>query len=62
MALSKVDISLSEDDVEDLLESLKVYEENLEMYDDGSLYTSDILSNVASLRGRLEAAWREGLD
>lgn len=62
MALSKVDISLSEDDVEDLLEALKVYEENLEMYDDGSLYTDDVLSNITSLRVRLEAAWREGLD
>lgn len=62
MALTKVDISLSEDDVEDLLEALRVYEENLELYDDGSLYTGDVLSNIESLRGRLGAAWRAGLD
>jgi len=57
----EVTLTLSEDDIEDILSALKLYEAELTIEDDGSGYTDDVLSNIESIRGRIQRAVREKL-
>jgi len=58
----EIDVKLSEDDVEDLLEAVKHYEELLMESGEDSCYTEDVLRNLESLRDRLLVAYRGGLN
>ena len=57
----EVTLTLCEDDIEDILNALKLYEAELSIEDDGSGYTDDVLSNIESIRGRIQSAAREKL-
>jgi hypothetical protein len=57
----EVTLTFCEDDIEDILNALKLYEAELSIEDDGSGYTDDVLSNIDSIRGRIQSAVREKL-
>lgn len=58
----ELDVKLTEDDVEDLLEALRHYEDHLTEFGEESCYTEEVLRNLESLRERLSAAYRGGLN
>lgn len=53
-----IDVVLSDDDVEDLLRAIQLYEDELMYGDDQSGYVQDVLGNLDSLRQRLMDASR----
>lgn len=57
----EITLTLGEDDIEDILSALKLYEAELTIDDDGSGYTDDVLSNIEAIRGRIQKAMNEKL-
>lgn len=46
-------IDLTDDDVDDILEALRLYEDELMFSGDGSNFTEEVLLNIGSLRERI---------
>ena len=46
-------IDLTDDDVDDILEALRLYEDELMFSGDGSTFTEEVLLNIESLRERI---------
>lgn len=57
----EITINLSEDDIEDILGALALYEAELVIDDDGSGYIDDVLSNIENIRSRIQDAVKEKL-
>jgi len=57
----EVKMTLTEDDMEDILEAIRRYADDLVFEDDGSQYVEAVLDNLESLRDRIYAARRENM-
>jgi hypothetical protein len=55
----EINLTLGEDDVEDILNALKLYEAEITMHEDSSGYIDDVLSNIDLIRERIYRLQRE---
>jgi hypothetical protein len=54
-------MELSEDDVDDLLEAIRHYEDELMFEDEPSGFVTEVLNNLSTLRDRLKSARLKGM-
>ena len=55
----EINVALSEDDVEDILNAIKAYEDELMFSGDESGYIEDVLNNIEVLRAKIVEAHKK---